>query len=340
MHSLTAPTPAKTLEWNTRLQIAYRSVNGTTYFEHKNWLGTERLRTDYTGATAATYQSLSFGDGYTPNILQSAADQDNNHFATLDHDSETATEHAQFRQYASAQGLWMSPDPYMGSYDLNNPQSFNRYSYVMNRPLSFTDVSGLDYGFDCGDSCVGVVGTIGSGYGPPPGWDCLDIEQCAGSYPVMPPVNGGNTNALPIIISTTHGGAPNNCPGCNKPNQTPRQCADQIANTWSLTQAVPNSVMNVPVLGGFLSGLLGNTVTNITGLFSGTMGNTYGTFLGAGPTLGIPVPSSAPVGLQGPTGVLISAFATGAGKFVGASKAILDVGIYAEAYNYCKTGKY
>ncbi len=117
------------------LQIAYRSVNGTTYFEHKNWLGTERLRTDYTGATAATYQSLSFGDGYTPNILQSAADQDNNHFATLDHDSETATEHAQFRQYASAQGLWMSPDPYPGSYDFNNPKSFNRYSYVLNNPL-------------------------------------------------------------------------------------------------------------------------------------------------------------------------------------------------------------
>ena len=167
-HSLTAPTQAKTLEWNTRLQIAYRSVNGTTYFEHKNWLGTERLRTDYTGATAATYQSLSFGDGYTPNILQSAADQDNNHFATLDHDSETATEHAQFRQYASAQGLWMSPDPYPGSYDFNNPQSFNRYSYVLNNPLGATDSLGLycDMWTGCGppcDMCGGVGGTGGAG---------------------------------------------------------------------------------------------------------------------------------------------------------------------------------
>jgi hypothetical protein len=134
--------------------------------------------------------------------------------------------------------------------------------------------------------------------------------------------------------------ATSNCPGCSVPNQTPSQCANQIANTWSLTQAVPKSVMNVPVLGGFLSGLLGNTVTNVTGLFSGTMGNTYGTFLGAGPTLGVPVPSSAPAGLKGPTGVLIGAFATGAGEFVGASKALLDGAIYLEGYSYCKTGKY
>jgi hypothetical protein len=142
------------------------------------------------------------------------------------------------------------------------------------------------------------------------------------------------------LAASAFGIAPNSCPGCSSPKQTPVQYANQIANTWSLTQAVPNSVMNTPILGGFVSGLLGNTVTNITGLFSGSVRNTYGTFLGAGPTLGVPVPSSSPAGLKGPTGVLIGAFATGAGEFVGASKALLDGAIYLEAYNYCKTGKY
>ncbi len=35
------------------------------------------------------------------------------------------------------------PDPSDGSYDLTDPQSFNRYSYVENDPVNFTDPSGL-----------------------------------------------------------------------------------------------------------------------------------------------------------------------------------------------------
>jgi RHS repeat-associated protein len=126
------------------VQIAFRSIDGTTYFDHQNWLGTERLRTNYAGSVASSYVSLPFGDGYTPNIVTSSGDQDNLHFAELDHDSESTTEHAQFRQYSSTQGHWMSPDLYDGSYRARNPQSFNRYVYAMNRPLSATDPSGLD----------------------------------------------------------------------------------------------------------------------------------------------------------------------------------------------------
>jgi hypothetical protein len=36
------------------------------------------------------------------------------------------------------------PDPWEGSYDLTDPQSFNRYAYVQNDPVNFTDPSGLD----------------------------------------------------------------------------------------------------------------------------------------------------------------------------------------------------
>jgi RHS repeat-associated protein len=63
-------------------------------------------------------------------------------FAGLEHDSESDLDHTPFRQYASVTGRWMSPDPYNGSMDPSNPQSFNRYSYVLNSPLLYTDPTG------------------------------------------------------------------------------------------------------------------------------------------------------------------------------------------------------
>ncbi|CDM65425.1 RHS repeat-associated core domain-containing protein [Pyrinomonas methylaliphatogenes] len=46
----------------------------------------------------------------------------------------------------SYHGWWTrfnEPDPWEGSYDLTDPQSFNRYTYVQNDPVNFTDPSGL-----------------------------------------------------------------------------------------------------------------------------------------------------------------------------------------------------
>jgi hypothetical protein len=38
----------------------------------------------------------------------------------------------------------MRPDPYANSYDLSDPQSLNRYSYVRNSPLAYVDPLGLE----------------------------------------------------------------------------------------------------------------------------------------------------------------------------------------------------
>ena len=51
------------LEENTRFEdlplAAYQG--GTLYFEHQDWLGTERLLTNSQGATAGSYSSMPFG---------------------------------------------------------------------------------------------------------------------------------------------------------------------------------------------------------------------------------------------------------------------------------------
>jgi RHS repeat-associated protein len=139
-------------EWNgtTRAQlkgkyywggkpVAYYA-NGSTHFEHQDWLGTERLRTAYNGGVEGTYISQPWGDGFS---TLAGVDADANHYATLDHDAESGTDHAEFRQYSEAMGRWLSPDPYDGSYDGSNPQSFNRYVYAGNNPLAATDSSGM-----------------------------------------------------------------------------------------------------------------------------------------------------------------------------------------------------
>lgn len=155
---------------------------GVAHFQHQDWLGTERMRTTHTGSVEGQFTSLPFGDGYT----FSGADNDASHFATLDHDSTSATDHAQFRQYGNITGQWMSPDPYNGSYHFSNPQSLNRYSYVLNNPLSFVDPSGLDFMTD---------NDTGQSVGGPQQQQCSPTNPCTYNL-LWPPPPGVQNPAL------------------------------------------------------------------------------------------------------------------------------------------------
>ncbi len=49
-----------------------------------------------------------------------------------------------FREYSAAQGRWLSPDPAgLAAVSPADPQSWNRYAYVANQPLSAIDPLGL-----------------------------------------------------------------------------------------------------------------------------------------------------------------------------------------------------
>lgn len=89
----------------------------------------------------------------------------------------------------------MSPDPYYGSYDVNNPQSMNRYSYVLNNPLAYVDPdgtsgpcdgdgSGCDTGCQYDDPCGGLPP---SDPGPVvPGDACAYADACVVADPSTP----------------------------------------------------------------------------------------------------------------------------------------------------------
>jgi RHS repeat-associated protein len=80
-----------------------------------------------------------FGQEVSPQMTTN-----NYRFTGDEHDSDSNTEHTQFRQLATTQGRWLSPDPWLGSIDLTNPQSFNRYAYVSNNPVAYVDPGGLN----------------------------------------------------------------------------------------------------------------------------------------------------------------------------------------------------
>ncbi|MFI5059357.1 MAG: RHS repeat-associated core domain-containing protein [Candidatus Acidiferrales bacterium] len=65
-------------------------------------------------------------------------------FTGDERDAETSFDHTQFRQYTSQLARWITPDPAgLAAVDPANPQSWNRYAYVLNNPLNFIDPFGL-----------------------------------------------------------------------------------------------------------------------------------------------------------------------------------------------------
>jgi RHS repeat-associated protein len=59
-------------------------------------------------------------------------------------DVETGLDYFEARYYASTQGRFISVDPLGSSAIVSDPQSFNRYTYVLNNPLKYIDPDGLD----------------------------------------------------------------------------------------------------------------------------------------------------------------------------------------------------
>ena len=109
-------------------------------------LGSLAVQTDNSGNVTGANVFLPFGQ------LMSSTTNDSFQFTGLEQDTENSSDHAWFRNLSTEQSRWLRPDPYLGSYDIANPQSLNRYAYVLNNPLSFVDPSGLD--LSTSGSCV------------------------------------------------------------------------------------------------------------------------------------------------------------------------------------------
>ncbi|HEX6045429.1 MAG TPA: RHS repeat-associated core domain-containing protein, partial [Pyrinomonadaceae bacterium] len=114
-------------------------------------LGTPRIIVDETGdrANVKRHDYLPFGEelyagtGGRSAALGYAGDGVRQQFTAYERDNESGLDFAEARYYSTTQGRFTSIDPMMASAALGNPQTFNRYSYVTNSPVTQIDPTGM-----------------------------------------------------------------------------------------------------------------------------------------------------------------------------------------------------
>jgi RHS repeat-associated protein len=121
------------------VSFANTAVNGSVvawHFYCADHLGTPRLDTGVAGNVLDTRKYWPFGESVAP-------PQSNQRirFAGMEVDTEAGSryyDHA--RSHDGGLGRFLSPDPLKGQ--VSRPQSWNRYAYALNRPLTMVDSTG------------------------------------------------------------------------------------------------------------------------------------------------------------------------------------------------------
>ena len=172
--------------------IAMIGGTGPGQYNHPDWLGSARVFSSPSQGATKGFAYAPFGEGYAETSNQWiqftefgdawTVGGNNNQGGTLDD--------FMYRRYSPGQGRWISPDPAgLAAVDPTNPQTWNRYAYVGNNPLSRTDPLGLFYcacEFDDG-------GGGGGGVTDPSGGDPCFLYgmDCGGQGPSEPPIDPG-----------------------------------------------------------------------------------------------------------------------------------------------------
>jgi len=114
---------------------AMYTASGLSYYRHSDWLGSSRLASTPTRTVYSTTAYAPFGEPYAQSGTADLS------FTGQNQDTVGGSYDFLFREYA-IQGRWPSPDPAgLAVADPSNPQSLNRYAYVLNNPLALEVIS-------------------------------------------------------------------------------------------------------------------------------------------------------------------------------------------------------
>jgi RHS repeat-associated protein len=120
-------------------KVARRTAStGAVVYFFADHLGSTRVLTNASGTILKVSDYYPFG---TERIV-GGSDPGLYKFTGYERDLETGHSYAIFRFHHEALGRFLTPDPLAGS--VANPQSLNRYAYVLNDPLNWVDPLGLE----------------------------------------------------------------------------------------------------------------------------------------------------------------------------------------------------
>jgi RHS repeat-associated protein len=243
----------------------------TTDHFHLDHLGTPRLMTDVSGTRIGVHSYFPFGAELGLNPVEPAHDAKK--FTGHERDSfgtgnDLDYMHARF--YNSLAGRLLSPDPVLGQH--GSPQTWNRYTYVANSPLSRTDPSGRCYGPDEGGNPSRRVERYAHDEAPKPP---TDTASYSGSFGTRETTYAGKPAIASSEVVTVTGHADPTPPANMTPVLNPAT-ANYVSATW-----------NIPMIAGIAGpsvqvGLdrYGRFYLSPFGMWLGTPGKSFSVVMG------------------------------------------------------------
>lgn len=123
---------------------------GGVKYVSSDWQGSTRTTVSNSGFVSSRMDYSAFGESIGSGTGIRSSQQGfevtetlRQRYGLTERDDATGLDHTWFRKNENQAGRFTSPDPYNGSANIGDPQSFNRYSYVENDPTNFIDPSGL-----------------------------------------------------------------------------------------------------------------------------------------------------------------------------------------------------
>jgi RHS repeat-associated protein len=204
---------------------------------HEDPVTKSKRVTDINGTVVSTVELDPWGAD--TNRSSNAAFQPHK-YTTYESDGNGSDE-AMFRRYNRWHSRFDRPNPYDGSYNMGDPQSFNRYAYVSNDPVNFTDPSGLLMSLGCGPGTVAVQDGNGNTHCVPGGVVTVRDRGSAINTLVYLSSLGGSPTIRTGIGFTGGGGGGGRGGPQNATPATPTDCQRFV----SLVQGIANSASSV-----------------------------------------------------------------------------------------------